>query len=82
MKHYGNIILMTVTCLVIFWIFMALRPAHAQAGSFFGPPTGSCCNQFVYPSGGPWRPINISPTTKRTYSPEADYKVQRRSKRK
>src|SRR6516225_646690 len=26
----GNIILMTVICIVIFWIFMALRPAHAD----------------------------------------------------
>ena len=29
MKSFGNLILMTVICLVIFWIFMALRPAHA-----------------------------------------------------
>ena len=30
MKTYGNIILMTVICIVIFWVFMALRPASAQ----------------------------------------------------
>ena len=30
MKTYGNIILMTVVCIVIFWVFMALRPAQAQ----------------------------------------------------
>jgi hypothetical protein len=29
MKTYGNIILMTVICIVIFWVFMALRPAQA-----------------------------------------------------
>ena len=72
---------MTLICIVIFWIFMALRPAQAQGGSFFGPPSGSCCNQFIQRTP-PWRPINISPATGRTYSPEADYRVQRRSKRK
>jgi|SRR6516162_3398932 len=30
MKTFGNLILMTATCIVIFWIFMAFRPAHAQ----------------------------------------------------
>jgi len=30
MKTYGNLILMTVICIVIFWVFMALRPANAQ----------------------------------------------------
>jgi hypothetical protein len=30
MKTYGNLILMTVICIVIFWVFMALRPASAQ----------------------------------------------------
>jgi hypothetical protein len=30
MKTYGNVILMTVTCIVIFWVFMALRPASAM----------------------------------------------------
>jgi hypothetical protein len=29
-KTYGNIILMTVICVVIFWIFMAIRPAAAS----------------------------------------------------
>src|SRR5262249_36320418 len=29
MKTYGNIILMTAICIVIFWVFMALRPADA-----------------------------------------------------
>jgi hypothetical protein len=31
MKTYGNLILMTVICIVIFWLAMALRPAQAQA---------------------------------------------------
>src|SRR6516165_8489779 len=29
LKSLGNLILMTLICLVIFWIFMALRPAKA-----------------------------------------------------
>src|SRR6516225_8906796 len=29
MKSLGNLILMTLICIVIFWIFMALRPPHA-----------------------------------------------------
>jgi hypothetical protein len=29
MKTYGNLLLMTAICIVIFWIFMALRPAQA-----------------------------------------------------
>jgi len=31
MKTYGNIILMATICIVIFWVFMALRPAQAQS---------------------------------------------------
>ena len=30
MKLYGNVILVTLICVVIFWVFMALRPAHAD----------------------------------------------------
>jgi hypothetical protein len=30
-KTVGNLILMTALCIVVFWIFMALRPAHAQS---------------------------------------------------
>jgi hypothetical protein len=30
MKTYGNVILMTVICIVVFWVFMALRPAPAH----------------------------------------------------
>jgi len=29
MKTYGNVILMAVICIVIFLVFMALRPANA-----------------------------------------------------
>src|SRR5262249_34698361 len=29
MKTYGNVILMATICIVIFWVFMALRPAQA-----------------------------------------------------
>src|SRR6516225_7564890 len=29
-KTAGNLILMTTICIVVFWIFMALRPAQAQ----------------------------------------------------
>jgi len=29
MKSFGNLILIAQICIVIFWIFMALRPAHA-----------------------------------------------------
>src|SRR6516164_8832933 len=35
MKSLGNLILMTVVCIVIFWVFMALRPANAQ---MYGTP--------------------------------------------
>jgi len=30
MKTYGNIVLMAVICIVIFWVFMAFRPANAH----------------------------------------------------
>ena len=33
MKFYGNIVLMTVICIVVFWMFMALRPAQAFGGA-------------------------------------------------
>ena len=38
MKTYGNIILMTVICIVIFWVFMALRPASASWQLIPGKP--------------------------------------------
>ena len=31
MKTYGNLVLMATICVVIFWVFMALRPAPAQS---------------------------------------------------
>lgn len=36
MKTTGNLILMTTICVVIFWVFMAIRPAPAQ--TFFPGP--------------------------------------------
>jgi hypothetical protein len=49
MKTCGNVILMAVICIVIFWIFMALRPANAQCsyamndvGRFHGYVSGPC----------------------------------------
>jgi hypothetical protein len=66
-------------------LFLATGPANAQANSFFGPPSGSCCNQMNFGPVGSYRDINISPKTGRTYTREADYltpKVQRRTKRK
>jgi hypothetical protein len=48
MKSLGNLILMTLICLVIFWIFMALRPAQAQ---LFGPPASSSINLTGNPYG-------------------------------
>jgi len=32
MKTYGNVILITAISVVIFWVFMAIRPATAQSG--------------------------------------------------
>jgi hypothetical protein len=44
-KTYGNIILMAVICTVIFWILMALRPAHAQV--LLGDPYDAArCAQY------------------------------------
>src|SRR5262249_9016245 len=62
MKTYGNLILMTVICVVIFWVFMALRPANAQCtyrmidvgrphGYLSGPCNGSALGYSgAYPS--------------------------------
>jgi hypothetical protein len=43
MKSFGNLILMTVICIVIFWVFMALRPVHAGDGD---GPSLQQCRQF------------------------------------
>ena len=51
MKTFGNIILMTVICIVIFWVFMALRPASAQPAGFFGP--GPAGDGFPHPPPPP-----------------------------
>jgi hypothetical protein len=37
-KFYGNVLLMATICIVVFWVFMALRPA--QAGEY--NPMRSC----------------------------------------
>jgi hypothetical protein len=48
MKSFGNLILMTLICIIIFWVFMALRPAHAVTAKLYAPdtapPTGSDTN--------------------------------------
>ena len=49
-KSYGNVILIATMCVVVFWVFMALRPAHAQG--FFAGPSGSCCGQVNFGRGG------------------------------
>jgi len=38
MKTVGNLILMTVICIVLFWVFMALRPANASWRLIPGKP--------------------------------------------
>lgn len=38
MKTTGNLILMTAICVVIFWAFMALRPANASWQLIAGKP--------------------------------------------
>jgi hypothetical protein len=35
-----NLLLMTAICVVVFWVFMALRPVHAQS-------TNACVNNYV-----------------------------------
>jgi len=51
MKTYGNIILMTVICIVIFWVFMALRPANAfsETTTRGGCSTWDCRYSFNSP---------------------------------
>jgi len=69
MKSFGNLILMALICIVIFWIFMALRPAQAQ---FFGPGMnqGAVTNPYggTYYGGGaatPQRPQSPAAIMKR-----------------
>jgi hypothetical protein len=51
-KSYGNLILMTLICVIIFWMFMALRPA--QAG--FWPGTGvHRCTWAISAGCAAWR---------------------------
>jgi hypothetical protein len=56
MKSFGNLILMAVICVVIFWIFMALRPAQADAVyddllCRVMDPTGTPLNVRATPNG-------------------------------
>jgi hypothetical protein len=39
MKSFGNLILMTLICIAIFIVFMALRPAHAVTAKLYAPDT-------------------------------------------
>jgi hypothetical protein len=67
-------------------LLMATGTAHAGCG-FFSAPEQPC---MPTDPGHPWyrsnnpgtRAININPTTGRIYATEADYKAQRRSKRR
>src|SRR6266699_1393603 len=52
-------------------VFMALRPASAQREMSGGVSCGFSCVRPANPAG-PYRAINISPTTGRTYSTAAD----------
>jgi hypothetical protein len=47
MKTVSYVALVTLICIVIFWVFMALRPASAQA-SYFGP--GPAGDGFPHPN--------------------------------
>ena len=40
MRIVGNLILMATICIVIFWVFMALRPVHAEQRSTFTDRNG------------------------------------------
>jgi hypothetical protein len=61
MKSFGNLILMTLICIVIFWIFTALRPAQAgYSGAHNWEANGRVCqiikvfranDENVWPSG-------------------------------
>jgi hypothetical protein len=46
---------------------VAVLAAHPASAGFFDPPNNP------YPPSGPYRAINHSPITGRTYSKEADY---------
>jgi hypothetical protein len=50
----------------------ASAQSSSGGGSYFGGRSQIDAAKS-YPSGGPYRAINISPTTRRTYSVEADY---------
>ena len=58
-KTYGNLVLMTAICVVIFWIFMALRPASA---TFFPAASGDLGRFHGYGSPGVTAPPLTSPS--------------------
>jgi hypothetical protein len=57
-KTAGNIILMTLICLVIFWVFMALRPVQAQSDpeSCWLQQSGSSYRPNYDPRASEWEP--------------------------
>jgi len=52
-RTIGNLILMTTICVVIFWLFMALRPAAAQ-GLYMGPDGRAHPSVIASPDGSIW----------------------------
>jgi hypothetical protein len=66
MKIIGNLILMTTICVMIFWVFMALRPANAQCtyrmndvGRLHGYLSGPCNGAALgYAGAYPSRPTS------------------------
>jgi hypothetical protein len=54
-KAYGNLILMTLICVIIFWIFMGLRPAPAQGlGPYMGRDGRVHAQVIAGPDGSIW----------------------------
>ena len=52
-KTAGNLILMATICIVIFWVFMALRPANAQ-GIYMGRDGRAHAQVIAGPDGSIW----------------------------
>jgi len=69
-KTIGNLILMTLVCVVIFIVFMALRPANAQCtyrmndyGRFHGHLSGPCNGHALGYAGAYPSRSNSTPQT-------------------
>jgi hypothetical protein len=71
-KSLGMFVLMTVFCVAVFMLFLAVRPAPAQS-SYFGGNDGGMGRYHGYVPQPGYRAINHDPATGRTYSREADY---------